>query len=171
MAWMSPISPEHFSIIIPTYTFALTYAQKLVADVPDERMCEQPVAGRVMNHAAWSLGHMAWALGNGLVLLGQTAPMADWKDLVGTGTQPASDRSKYPDKLTLLSKLETVHNALLVAVQTASGEQLNQPAMERMRHRFPTLGHMLAGLMTAHYASHNGQISAWRRAMGLPSVF
>ena len=29
----------------PTYDFALQYAKKLVADIPDEQMAAQPVAG------------------------------------------------------------------------------------------------------------------------------
>jgi hypothetical protein len=160
-----------FELIIPTYNFALTYSLKLVEDVPEERMCEQPVPGRVMNHAAWSLGHIAWSLGNGLVLLGHSTPTSDWQNLVGTGSQPQAERSKYPAKDVLVKTLQQVHADLLNAVQTAPLEKLNGPPHERMRHRFPTLAHMLAGLMTAHYASHNGQLSAWRRAMGWPMVF
>jgi hypothetical protein len=160
-----------FDLIVPTYSFALTYSQKLVADIADERMCEQPVPGRIMNHGAWTLGHLAWSLGNGLVLLGHSAPTSDWQSLFGTGSQPQSERTKYPAKEVLVRTLQQVHADLLKAVQAATLEQLNGPPHERMRHRFPTLGHMLAGLMTAHYASHNGQLSAWRRAMGWPGVF
>src|SRR6185369_18084429 len=105
-----------FELIVPTYTFALGYAQKLVVDIPDERMCEQPLPGRVMNHGAWSLGHLAWSLGNGLVLLGQSAPTSDWQALFGTGTAPQAERSKYPAKDVLLKTLEQVHGGLLNAV-------------------------------------------------------
>jgi len=54
---------------------------------------------------------------------------------------------------------------------TATSEALAQPAPERMRSRFATVGQMIYGLMTAHEATHLGQFSAWRRAIGLPSVF
>jgi hypothetical protein len=71
----------------------------------------------------------------------------------------------------LLQALEDAHARLADAVMKASQEVLNQPTPEKFRNRFPTVGALLAGLMTSHEASHNGQLSAWRRAMGLPSVF
>jgi len=60
------------------------------------------------------------------------------------------------------------HARLSAAVSTATSEALAQPAPERMRSRFATVGQMIYGLMTAHEATHLGQFSAWRRAIGLP---
>lgn len=94
-----------------------------------------------------------------------------WKDLFGTGAKPLPDRAAYPDKQTHLAALADAHARLADAVANATPESLAQPAPERLRRLFPTLGHMIAGLMSAHYASHNGQLSAWRRAMGYPSAF
>ena len=151
----------------------LWYSQKLVADVPDEQMCAQPVAGRVMNHPAFLLGHLAWAAGDvatGLLGLPPACPEG-WKELFGMGAAPSADRSRYPSKAVLLQTLEDAHARLADAVAKATPETLDRPAPERMRSRFPTVGAMLVGLMTAHEASHNGQLSAWRRAMGLPPVF
>jgi hypothetical protein len=155
----------------PTYDFALQYSTRLVADVPDEQMTAQPVAGRVMNHAAFLLGHIAWANDNGVAILGGQPELAAWKDRMGMGATPQADRSLYPSKAALLAALERAHGRLLEAVQAAGVEALSAPPPERMRARFPTTRTLLAGLMTAHYANHNGQLSAWRRAMGLPSVF
>ncbi len=42
---------------------------------------------------------------------------------------------------------------------------------ERMRALFPKTGDVIVGLMTAHSGFHAGQLSAWRRAMGLKPVF
>jgi DinB superfamily len=159
-------------LLLPTYNFNLTYAQKLAADVPDDQMCAQPVPGRVMNHPAFVLGHLAWASDNGLKLLGQEPALTgEWKELVIMGAKPLADRSRYPAKDLLLKALESAHARLAAAVATAAPEVFAQPAPERMRARFPTVGNMLLGLMTAHEASHLGQFSAWRRAMGFPSVF
>jgi hypothetical protein len=159
-------------LLRPTYDFALTYANKLVADIPDDQLAAQPVPGRAMNHAAFLLGHLAWANDNGAALLGLPRAHDDaWKDLFGMGARPLPDRARYPDKATLLAALAAAHARLADAVANATPEALAQPAPERMRRMFPTVGHMLAGLMTAHYANHNGQLSAWRRAMGFPSAF
>jgi hypothetical protein len=160
-------------LIMPAFKLNLWYSQKAVAEVPDEQMCAQPIAGRTMNHAAWLLGHLAWAPSNaGVNFLGlpPSCP-GGYKDLFGMGTQPSADRSRYPSKAELLKALEDAHARLGEAVVKALPETLAQPAPERIRERFPTVGALLAGLMTSHHASHNGQLSAWRRAMGLPSVF
>jgi hypothetical protein len=159
-------------LVLPIYNFTLTYAQKLVADVPDDQMCAQPVAGRVMNHPAFLLGHLAWAEdGVAGMVGGKPALGADWKALFGMGETPLADRSRYPAKDALLKELEGAHARLVAAASAATPEMLAQPAPERMRNRFPTVGNMLAGLMTLHASSHLGQLSAWRRAMGFPSVF
>jgi hypothetical protein len=159
-------------LALPIYRFNLVYSQKLVADVPDDQMCVQPVAGRVMNHAAFVLGHLAWASDNALTYLESKPTLGpEWKGLFGMTTLPQSDRSAYPAKDALLSALEGAHERLAAALSSATTEALSQPAPERMRARFPSLGHMLLGLMTAHEAAHNGQLSAWRRALGYPSVF
>ncbi len=159
-------------LIVPTFDRLLGIAQKLMADVPDERMTAQPIAGVVMNHAAWIIGHLAWANNNGLVLLGaEPAVPPQYKDLFGTGTKPDAERSMYPSKAELITTLESSHRRLADAWRQASAEALAKPAPERMRASFPTLGHMLAGLMTGHFGSHLGQLSAWRRALAMPSAF
>ena len=158
--------------ILGLHAFNLVYAQKIVADIPDERLAEQPVPGRVMNHAAFLLGHLAWANDNGVRVTGRPAQLpVRWKELFAMGNQPQGDRSLYPPKAELLAALEGAHARLAEAFLSAPDELLAQPGPERLRVRFPTNGHLLIGLLTSHAASHNGQMSAWRRAMGWPSVF
>lgn len=158
-------------LVLPTYNLNLAYAQKLAADVPEDQMCAQPVPGRVMNHPAFLLGHMAWASDSVAGMLDQQPTHADWKELFGTGAKPLAERSRYPAKADLLKSLEDAHIRMAAALAKATPEALAAPAPERMRSRFPTVGHMALGLMTAHEGTHLGQFSAWRRAMGLPSVF
>jgi hypothetical protein len=161
-----------FELLRPIYDFNLVYAQKLVADIPDERMCVQPVPGQVMNHAAFLLGHLAWTSDTVVGLLGvQPTGAAAWKDTVGMGATPSDDRSLYPSKADLLEALADAHGRLIAALPNATPELLAQPAPERIRARFRTVGNALAGVMTAHESMHLGQLSAWRRAQGLPAVF
>jgi hypothetical protein len=158
-------------LIIPAYNFNLFYAQRLMTDVPDAQLAAQPVPGRAMNHAAFILGHLAWASDNGLTLLGQPSMLpADWKDTYGTAVVPVEDRSRYPDKATLLRLLEESHTALSTTLMRAANDIFKQPAPERLQKWFPSLGHMMMGLMTTHEANHLGQLSAWRRAMGWGQV-
>lgn len=159
-----------------SYDMMLGYAQKLVADVPDDQMCAQPVPGRVLNHPAFLLGHLTWVHDNRAGALsgqpiGVVASHPEWKELFGMGAKPSSDRAQYPAKAELLKAFEESHAHLGEAAAKATPEALAQPGPEPMRARFPTVGHLMLGLMTAHFATHLGQLSAWRRAMGLPSVF
>lgn len=159
-------------ILLSAFNFNLTYANKLVADVPDEQMCVQPVPGRTINHPAFVLGHLAWVADNMVGLVGFGTPtLGAWKEHMGMGAKPVEDRSKYPSKAELLKALENGHARLTEVVAKITPDALAQPAPERMRGRFPTIGNMLAGLMTSHEAVHLGQLSTWRRVMGLPSVF
>jgi hypothetical protein len=157
--------------VLNTYRLNLDYARKLVADLSDEQLCAQPIEGRVMNHAAFVLGHLAWTSEAGAGLLTTpSARAAELKEQFGMGAKPVADRLQYPSKAELVKSLEDAHAHLITALSEATSEQLAQPAPERMRSRFATMGQMVFGLMTSHEGVHLGQLSAWRRALGLPSV-
>ena len=158
-------------LAFPVYDQDLIYAQKLVADLSEDQITKQPVAGQAMNHPALTIGHLAYTNNFAATLLGH--PMecpAEWKELLGNSAKPQADRSLYPSKAVLLSALESAHSRLKAAIVSAKPEQLAEPAPERMRNRYPTVEHVLLFLLTAHEAVHLGQLSAWRRASGLPPV-
>lgn len=157
--------------VLHAYALNLGYTQKLVADIPDDQLCAQPVPGRVMNHAAFLLGHLAWVSDSVAALLsGATPQLSDWKEVYGMGAKPVADRSCYRSKAELLKALEDAHGRLAEALSKASADVLGQPAPERMRGRFRTVGDVAVTMMTVHGGLHNGQMSAWRRALGWPAV-
>lgn len=157
--------------LMPMFQFNAMFIQKLVEDIPDDRLAVQPVPGQLMNHGAFLLGHLAWASDNGIRLLGGEPQLAHLKDSVGMGAKPLPDRALYPSKQELLRLLMDARNRSLEAIKAAPAIVLDQPAPERMRQRFPTVRTMVFSLMTSHESFHVGQLSAWRRAMGFPSVF
>jgi hypothetical protein len=124
-----------------------------------------------MNHAAWTIGHLAWAVDNGVTFLGHQPQLSSWKELCGMASTPATARSSYPPKPQLLDALMQAHERLAMTVENAPADAFTAAPADRMRAGFPTVGHLLAGLMTSHYGNHLGQLSAWRRAMGFPAVF
>jgi hypothetical protein len=159
-------------LLKPNVEFIPVYAARLVADIPDERLADQPLPNITMNHAAWTLGHLAWAFDNGVGMLGGPKKLDAWKATVGQGSIPVSDRSKYPPKEELLAALKDSQTRALEALLAAKPETLAAPATpERMRHIFPTQGSAIVGLFSTHQGNHLGQLSAWRRAMGFKSVF
>jgi hypothetical protein len=55
-------------------------------------------------------------------------------------------------------------------VANANPEAMWQPQSLIFPQHFPTVADMIAHLMTTHPCVHLGQLSAWRRYYGLPSV-
>jgi uncharacterized damage-inducible protein DinB len=76
----------------------------------------------------------------------------------------------YPGKHVILESFKTAHERLVTITRTARTETLHALPPERFRSRFPTAGHVALHMLTNHEAVHLGQLSAWRRALGLPPV-
>ncbi len=150
-----------------TYKFNLDRAETLVADLSDEQMVQQPQG--VVNHPAWTLGHLASVAHWLAVTLGADSTLpAGWADHFPTGGTPSGNAADYPSKEEILAQLTAQHEVVAQAAAGADPAVFAQPVPnERIRSRFPTIGDLTAMLMTAHEASHLGQIAAWRRAMGL----
>jgi hypothetical protein len=158
-------------IAAPLFEQNLGYARKLVADLSDDQMITQPVGACALNHAAFVIGHLAWVCDFGVTLLGESAAVDPrWRDLFSLTAKPVSDRSVYPSIAVLFKAFEDAHTRLVSVALTAKPETLQQPPPERFRNRFPMLAHLMLHMLTNHEAVHLGQLSAWRRACGLPPV-
>ncbi|MCC5830374.1 MAG: DinB family protein [Phycisphaeraceae bacterium] len=146
-------------------------AAMLTADIPDERMAEQPVPGT--NHPAWILGHLAVTADYGMSQLGsaeRTCPQA-WEELFGIKSTPVADVARYPDKAQLLEKLNLAVERFKQAVAGQTPEAMASPLPdEHFREVCPKVGDLACMALTMHFAYHLGQLSAWRRMAGLPRV-
>jgi hypothetical protein len=149
----------------------MQYCRVLLADIPDERMTEQPVPG--VNHPAWVLGHLAWTADGTLEKLGgQKALPAEGGVLFGAGSKPSDARGDYPPKDELLRAVEQSYQQLRQKAAAASPEQLSRPTTNpRAKETLPTMREMVAFLLTGHMGVHLGQLSSWRRMIGLPPLF
>ncbi len=158
-------------LAFPIFDQNLVYSKQLVADLTEAQLVQQPVAGPMMNHPAWIIGHNAHVAYYAATFLGHAMKgPSEWKELLGGSSKPQAERSLYPTKVDLLSALEDSHSDLKEAIRNAKPEQLAEPMPEKMRGRFPTVANLLMHILTAHEAVHLGQLSAWRRAFGLPAV-
>jgi hypothetical protein len=151
--------------------FLMQYCRTLVGDIADERMTEQPLAG--VNHPAWILGHLALTAAGTLEKLGvpKTLP-AEWAALFGAGSKPSAARGVYPSKDELLRAVEQSYQQLRQQAATASPEQLSRPTTNsRVKEALPTFKEVVAFLLSGHMGVHLGQLSSWRRMIGLPPIF
>jgi len=153
--------------ITNSYCFALNYLRRMVVDVPDERMTEQ--AGGVVNHPAWVIGHLAFSCQKLAGEMGLHAWLMDnWEKRFGTGSVPTVERKQYPSKTELLEILADAQRRVLDRLRAVGEEGLKKPLPD-VHHRvlFPTLGHAILHILTVHAALHVGQVTVWRRAVGL----
>lgn len=130
------------------------------------------------NHPAWVFGHLGLYSARAMELIGKPvgvcAKPAGWDDLFKNGT-PCKDDPEgtiYPKMDQIAQHYLTGYRAVLEALPTVPDAVFQQPnpAEGRMKEMLPTLGAMVTFLVTAHPMSHFGQVSAWRRFMGLGSA-
>ena len=101
----------------------LGYARKLVADIPDENMSEQPKPG--MNHAAWVIGHLTFVADSMARVFDLPFTMPkEWVELFNLSSKPTAERAKYPSKAALMEAYEKAYARLIEAVRGASHESL-----------------------------------------------
>ena len=155
------------------YTFTLGYARLLTADIDESRWAEQPAPS--INGPAWIMGHLAVVADAGVALLGGERILPpEWRQRHGPGSTPSTDRAFYPGGAELWAAYEHGHERLTAAALTAAPEAMERPqaltTTALVTRSLPTVGYLIAHIMTSHEAAHLGQLSAWRRMLGLPSV-
>ena len=145
------------------------YAQRLVADLDEDQMVGQPAPGT--NHPAWVFSHLH-AYHPVLVALLQGEACEDPKaHRFGMQSHPEADRSVYLPKQDLMNAFAAGHESVAEALQRADDDALAAPmSIERWKPVFPQVSSCLGYLMLVHESTHLGQLSAWRRVQGLPSV-
>jgi uncharacterized damage-inducible protein DinB len=141
-----------------------------VDDIPDGSFADLPIG--CANHPAWVLGHLTGGMDNITRHLGEHASRDDaWAAAYDTGSTPTTDRDAYPGKSALIDAFTDAGRSVADAVRRVGEAGLSGPASEAVRAFFPTTNQWVLHVLIAEHAFHTGQLSVWRRGMGLPSVF
>lgn len=152
---------------------SVTYAEALCKDIPAEKFGHMPHAK--MNHPAFNLGHLSLYPDRLLTMLGQesfAAPKPGWDLLFKAGVECVEDDGRYPGKDEIFSYYLDRYRTVLDVLPNVPEEIFarENPAEGRFRELFPTLANVATFMVTSHPMMHLGQISAWRRAMGMGSA-
>ncbi len=158
-------------MIVSQYRDLRDYARELVDAIEDEQMTLQPVPVVVMNHPAWILSHLA-PYGPLLDAILRREPPIDPIDLPHSRkTSPSADPADYLTRRELIENFTRGYDAAADALLEAEDSIFSEPPpLERFRDRFPTIRDLPVQFLIKHPATHLGQLSAWRRAMGLGPV-
>ncbi len=159
--------------VIFSINLNIGYVQGLVGDIPEEQFADQPSPGTLINHPAWILGHLCISNDEGCLTLGKKTTVCppSWEKLFGFGSEPLPDRSLYASKQEFLDTFASSAANLVMALQTATPQILNQPMQGPMASFFPTVGEYAVYDATAHAGMHLGQLTTWRRLKGFPRLF
>jgi hypothetical protein len=153
------------------------YAERLLKDIDAARFARKPV----VNGAALDINHPAFVYGHLALYPMQLAEMLDlprngmeipasYPELfrMGVACQDDPKGEIYPSMQELTTTFFTATDALFASIHLARPElfevELENPSR---RERFQTVGPFVAYILLAHPQVHLGQVSAWRRCMGL----
>ena len=145
------------------------YANKLVADLADEQMIHQPAANT--NHPAWVLRHLHAYREVIIALLAGDNPDDPKDHRFGMLSKPEADAGLYGSKAEILADFNAAGAGVLEELQARGLEAMTAPMpIQRWTEPFPRIGDAMGYVMLCHEGVHLGQLSAWRRVQGLPSV-
>lgn len=158
------------------------FAEKAAADVPAEKFARKPAFDRGetivdCNHPAFVYGHLALYPARIAAMLGldakAVAAPAGFEELFKAGVECRDDTGGniYPSKEAILAAFKHNYAKVLEMVAEMPDERLDaETAEERYRAIFPQVGAMANFMLNNHVMMHLGQVSTWRRCMGLKSV-
>jgi hypothetical protein len=156
------------------------YGERLLAGVTAEQFARKAVVnGKTIdaNHPAWVFGHLATYPVKVAPMVGlnssKLAAPANFEELFKDGTPCQDDPTGkiYPTMEAITTAFFNTHDALFEVLGSIDDAKLLvETPDEKARARFPLIGGRLLFMCNNHLMMHFGQISTWRRCMGLPSA-
>jgi hypothetical protein len=168
-------------VIIPPAKLTVNLAEALLKDVDASKAARFASPGGVViqaNHPVFVYGHLALYPSRMLDLLGHApgvaAKPAGWDELFKAGVQCQDDpHGKVYPKLSEVTQHYFAGYKLVLGIVAETRDEVfarPNPTGGRSTELFPTIGAAVNFMLNAHPMSHLGQVSTWRRAMGLGSA-
>lgn len=156
--------------VLHSFAYGLDYLREQVADVPPADMAAQPAG--FCNHPAWVIGHLALTCQELAAVIDLPAWLPpDWPGRFGAGSVPVADPGAYEPKDQLLARLAEAQEKMTRGIQRLGPAELARAFPDAaFQQIFPSLGHAFTQVLVGHTAYHVGQVTLWRRAMGLPKL-
>lgn len=165
--------------LAPAANLSMRYAERLLQGVAAGQFARLARPGGVQvqsNHPAFVFGHLALypqrvmsALG---LALGAAQMPDSYAEVFKDGLECRDDAEGriYPPMSDVTARFFDAYRAAIAATAAAEDRSLlsPNPAEGRMREMFPTIGAAANFYLSGHVQMHLGQVSAWRRAMGMP---
>lgn len=151
--------------------FLVNYLENLVRDLEEPDLDLPPFAG--LNPPRWILGHLAVNNDYALRIFGGRFQCPkEWHRSYARGTTSSSPTVVDASKELLMERIRSGFAELRQRTEAADPDAMSRPHSIPFLEATPikTVGQVVTHLLTTHPATHLGQLSAWRRATGRPSV-
>ncbi len=156
---------------------AVGYAEKLLTNIQDSDCARFARMGDTViesNHPAFILGHLTLYPIRVISQLGADAtsvtPSERFQQLFSHEATCVDDpdRITYPALDEIVSVFKLGYSMAIELLESTEDQAFfAENPLERLRARFPTIGSAHAFYVGGHMMMHLGQLSAWRRSMGL----
>lgn len=162
--------------LLPGFERTLGLAEAIVSGIDASKFARTPESAPTMNHPAFVIGHLSIYPDRALAMIGKedaAKPMPGYEELFNPGArcQDDPDGTIYPAMDEIVAHFTERYHALKDHLASVTDEtMLSEMPNEKFRHVFPTTGSGVSFLTGSHLMFHLGQISSWRRAMGLGSA-
>ena len=156
--------------VLHSFGYCLDFIREQVDDVSAPQMVLQPDGNP--NHPAWLLGHLSFSCQSFGGEIGLAPWLSKgWGKRFGMGSTPVADESAYDPKEKALETLLNSQTRLCDAINSLSNAELQRPLPDKNYEKdLPTTAHAMVQVLVAHSAYHVGQLTLWRRAVGLAKL-
>ena len=163
-------------VIGDSLALSLGYAERLLAGLEDAQFGMLPRVGEQViqsNHPAFIYGHLSlYAPRIIRDLGGDPIEVPDgFDELFSKDAQCEDDPQQtiYPHREIIVDAFFRGYRQVLEEIRRVPDAVLNEPnpTPGRLSELFPTQGSMIAFYVGGHCMIHFGQLSAWRRVMGM----
>ncbi len=164
-------------MIADSARLSVAYARRMLADIPADRFARFAAFEKgevVSNHPAFVYGHLSIYPSRIIQQLGCDAndflPSPLYEERFNAKATCVDDPTGeiYPPMAEIVEKMLAGYERAIEVIQSAEDELFLAPnSNEAMRSRFSTNGSMHAFYVGGHVMLHMGQVSAWRRMIGL----
>ena len=121
-------------------------------------------------HPLWVLGHLAYSEGTLIqeFMLDEPNPLAEWKDIFDSGTEPVDDISKYPPFDEVLARCQEARRGTLELLETYSEDDLDRPSKNPPADYKQFFGayRLCFFMIPNHWLMHRAHICDARRSAG-----
>lgn len=157
-------------VTLDSLRFGRSFVAMMLEKTPDELFYKPAFEGA--NHAAWVVGHLATTDEFFYKTLagGEGVLPKEWDDLFGMNSVCQADASKYPSRAELVAAMNERRSKFETWLGALTDEDLMQP-IEGDLAMFASTVAQLGASLSFHDGFHAAQISATRRASGLPPMF